>query len=185
MNDVVRKLVLVSVLLVLGGVLYYVRLDIETVHSVNRVSNVSYEDVDRVDIVLLVHLAGAILYPGVYEVPVGITVMEAISYGGGIVDGANLDKVNLAKEVRDGQRIFVPFMTNKKGGGQSVFTKIAINRVDSNLLQSIPGIGVKIATEIVLYRQQYGFFKSYDDLLAVKYIGEAMLKKIKPYIILD
>ncbi len=185
MLDLIKKIGLIVGVIILGTLVYYFRLDSDSfdlVPDINSDLQIDYQDEVAM---VVVHMAGAIMYPGVYELPVGMSVMEAIHFVGGVSSGANLDKVNLAKEIRHGQRIFVPFLKQKEQGVVQSYDKIDINRASRDDLLLIPGIGVTIASHIIRYRDDHGFFKSYDDLLQVKYIGKGMLTKIRPYIMLD
>ena len=185
MIDVIKKTWLTGIVFVLGGFLYFFHADQDPVIVVGELDlGNETQPLSRIP-VMTVHFAGAVLHPGVYEIPVGMTLLEAVSYSGGFLNHANLDKVNLAKELRDGQRILVPFLKQKQQGVVRSHYKIDINRASRDDLLLIPGVGARIASYIIGYRQDHGFFKSYDDLLQVKYIGKGMLKKIKPYIILD
>lgn len=64
---------------------------------------------------MIVHIAGAVLHPGVYSIPEGTSLIAAIQqYGGGFIRASDLDKVNLAKPIKSGSRIYVPFKKGKK-----------------------------------------------------------------------
>jgi len=192
MLEVVKKIGLSCLLVLLGGLVYFFRLErpVETLEDVDKKETVVQKDIRAVPVVR-VHVAGAVVNPGVYEIPVGMTVMEAIAYSGGLAPDANLDKVNLAKMVGSGQRVFVPFLKERQSRSRSsksariLVQPIAINQVNRTELETIPGIGRKMAQEIIAYRQRHGRFQSEQELLQVKYIGKRMLEKIKPYITFD
>jgi competence protein ComEA len=192
MLEVVKKIGLSCLLVLLGGLVYFFRLErpVETLEDVDKKETVVQNDIRAVPVVR-VHVAGAVVNPGVYEIPVGMTVMEAIAYSGGLAPDANLDKVNLAKMVGSGQRVFVPFLKETQARSRSsksariLVQPIAINQVNRTELETIPGIGRKMAQEIIAYRQRHGRFQSEQELLQVKYIGKRMLEKIKPYITFD
>jgi competence protein ComEA len=192
MLEVVKKIGLSCLLVLLGGLVYFFRLErpVETLEDVDKKETVVQNDIRAVPVVR-VHVAGAVVNPGVYEIPVGMTVMEAIAYSGGLAPDANLDKVNLAKMVGSGQRVFVPFLKERQSRSRSsksariLVQPIAINQVNRTELETIPGIGRKMAQEIIAYRQRHGRFQSEQELLQVKYIGKRMLEKIKPYITFD
>ena len=136
-----------------------------------------------------VHLAGAVHSPGVYYIPIGTRTLDALNHAGGATPLANLDKVNLAKKVKDGQRIFVPFMnqkaTKKTAKPVSVQTPkacVTVNQATQKDLEGIPGIGPKTAQEIVRFRQKNGSFKSISSLQEVRYIGPKLIQKIRPFI---
>ena len=192
MLEVVKKIGLSCLLVLLGGVVYFFRLErpVEMLEDVDKKETIVQDDARTVPVVR-VHVAGAVVNPGVYEIPVGMTVMELIAYSGGLAPDANLDKVNLAKMVGSGQRVFVPFLKERQSRSRSnksariLIQPIAINQVNRAELEIIPGIGRKMAQEIIAYRQRHGRFQSEQELLQVKYIGKRMLEKIKPYITFD
>ena len=130
---------------------------------------------------ITIHLAGAVTNPGVYKVIAGTRILDVIYNNSNTLDTANLDKINLAKIARDGQRIYVPYkaITQKS---QILASSININTATSKQLQKIPGIGKKTAKELVDYRNKNGFFYTPKDILKVKYIGTKMLQRITPYI---
>ena len=114
MIDVIKKTWLTGIVFVLGGFLYFFHADQDPVIVVGELDlGNETKPLSRIP-VMTVHFAGAVLHPGVYEIPVGMTLLEAVSYSGGFLNHANLDKVNLAKELRDGQRILVPFLKQKQ-----------------------------------------------------------------------
>lgn len=134
---------------------------------------------------ITIHLAGAVTNPGVYTVIAGTRILDVIQNNSTTLDTANLDKINLAKIARDGQRIYVPYkaITHKTSHkSQIMASSININTATSKQLQKIPGIGKKTAKELVDYRNKNGFFYTPKDILKVKYIGTKMLQKITPYI---
>jgi len=138
-----------------------------------------------------VHIAGAITYPGVYEVTENCRVLEALAAAGPILESANMDKLNLAKRVKDGQQLLIPFQKASKKSTKKT-SKIAaikgaivsINLGTALQLSAINGFGKKKAQAIVEYRAIHGAFKSVEDIKNVKGIGAKLLKKATPYLTL-
>ncbi len=145
-----------------------------------------------------VYITGAVERPGVYEVARDSRLVEVISAAGGLLEGAELDKLNLAERVKDGQQINIPGNVEIPtpqlviGGGGLLATPtppvgglVNINTADSALLQTVPGIGPTIASRIIAYREENGPFERLDDLQKVAGIGPETMEKIRPYITVE
>ncbi len=154
---------------------------IQHVEPVSTVSVKSYQEM-----LITVHVAGAVVSPGVYNVEQDLRVLQVLDLAGGILPHADLDKVNLAKIVKDGQRILVPFQKNKgvskERYGLKVVSKINVNMASKQELQQLPGIGPKMADAIIEYRSQYGQFLQLTDLLKIKGVGTKVYQKLLHYI---
>lgn len=123
-----------------------------------------------------VHVAGAVARPGVYELAAGSRVTDAIAAAGGAVDGAQLDSINLARRVADGEQVRVP--THDDSGasvGLSADGRININTAQAAQLDDLPGVGPVLADRIVAYRDQHGPFASVAALEAVTGLGPAIV----------
>lgn len=133
---------------------------------------------------IVVHVAGMVASPGVYELPDGSRVKDAIEAAGGAVEGADLDALNLAALISDGEKIFVPkpgetIAANEAGSSQG---RININSASQAQLEELPGIGPVIAARIVEYRQQHGPFKSIKQLMEVQGIGAKTFEALRDFI---
>lgn len=136
--------------------------------------------------VLKVHVAGAVAQSGVYDLLPGQRVQDAISAAGGPSDGANPQALNLAAPLRDGQKVFVPFLeTTQTGAPAAGEQRIPINSATAAQLEGLPLIGEKRARDIVSYRQAHGPFRRLEDLLLVPGIGPATLERLRDKITLD
>ena len=132
-----------------------------------------------------VHIAGQVVYPGLYQVTENIRVKDIITLAGGIGPNGNLDNINLAKPVTDGQKINIPAKSSKKERPTSSKTEsINLNLSTASELEAIPGVGPSTAQKIVDYRHSHGSFKTLEELTQVNGIGEKSLQKIYPYITL-
>lgn len=140
---------------------------------------------------VLVHVAGAVLTPGVYALDPDGRIQGAIDAAGGPTPSADLDGVNLASPVADGQRIYVPEVgevdpsTVPSGGSavEDVDVTIAVGPIDLNTataaqLESLPGVGPATAAAIVDDRDRHGPFATVADLERVPGIGPAKLAAI-------
>lgn len=135
-----------------------------------------------------IHVAGAVQRPGVYDVPSNLRVLDILDLVGGALPRANLDKINLAQKIKDGQRLFIEFKkelpTSKKNLNQQHSLKISLNQATYDQLLSVPGIGPKTAELILNYKKEIGHFSSLDQLLKIKGIGQKTLEKLMIYITL-
>ncbi len=133
-----------------------------------------------------IHVAGAVQRPGVYDVPSNLRVLDILDLVGGVLPGANLDKINLAQKIKDGQRLFIelkkelPILKSNKTNQHPI--KISLNQASYDQLLSIPGIGPKTAKLILSYKKEIGHFSSLDQLLKIKGIGQKTLEKLIVYI---
>lgn len=130
---------------------------------------------------LFVHICGEVEKPGVYELPEGSRVYEAVEEAGGFTEDAAADYVNLAQILEDGWKIEIP----SKEGQTEVFAGIADDgRVDINTaakeeLLTLPGIGESRAESIIAYREKSGGFSRIEDIMKVEGIKEGMFAKMK------
>lgn len=129
---------------------------------------------------VVVHVSGAVAAAGVYRLPPGARVADAVEAAGGTVEGADPDRLNLAALVGDGQRVHVPRVGEPvvaaaaDGGAPADGTTgpLDLNFATIEQLEALPGIGPSLAQAIVDERERRGGFRRVDDLLAVRGIGE-------------
>lgn len=133
-----------------------------------------------------VHVSGAVHAPGVVVVPEGSRVGDVIVAAGGPRFSADLDAVNLARVVADGEQVRLPFegehvVAHRAGGpagGGDHGPMVNINRASASELTSLPGVGPTRAQAIVEHRQRHGPFRVPGDLRAVSGIGEATFQNL-------
>jgi competence protein ComEA len=133
---------------------------------------------------LVVHVAGRVRHPGVYEFEAGDRVIDAVQAAGGPRKGADLDALNLAAPLSDGEQVLVPARTasGTPAGGSGVPATpglVNVNTAAETDLEALPGIGPVLAQRIIDYRTQHGPFASVDDLLDVSGIGPATLDEFR------
>jgi len=135
------------------------------------------------------HAAGAVVHPGVYRLDAGARVADLLAAAGGPAPEADLDAINLAAKVADGDRIYVPrhgevpvgtTAAGSAGGGSASGGVVNLNTASVDELDSLPGVGPATAQAILDYRRQHGKFRSVDQLLEVRGIGDAKLRQIRP-----
>jgi competence protein ComEA len=154
--------------------------------------------------IITVHVAGSVKNPGVYRLKYGSRINDGIVAAGGATSAANLDVINLATVLNEGEQIYVPkrgekphTITNRPqlgGGGDAagglngvggatssaVPQLININLASVVELEQLPGVGPSTAKAIVAYREKNGAFLKVEDLLKVRGIGPAKLSEILP-----
>ncbi|MHB1018200.1 MAG: ComEA family DNA-binding protein [Coriobacteriia bacterium] len=159
----------------------------------------SAETTEVAPAVAVVHVAGAVLCPGVYSLPVGARVSDAVAAAGGALGSAAPDAVNLARIVADGERIYIPTQEEAEGapgevgtagswsgeptaGGVSADGTIDVNRATAAELEELPGVGPATAQKIIDDRETNGPFTKPEDLMRVPGIGakkfEAMREQV-------
>jgi competence protein ComEA len=139
---------------------------------------------------LVVHVAGAVLNPGVYQLDSGARVHDAVEAAGGPAATADLDGVNLAVVLADGQRIYLPEVGEVDpaavasgapavGSPSGAGSPIDLNVATVDELDTLPGVGPATAAAIVDDRQRNGPFASVDDLERVPGIGPSKLASLR------
>jgi len=132
---------------------------------------------------LMVDVAGAVINPGVYSLPLNARVFEAIKAAGGLKKGADTSDINQARILRDGEQIYIyPTTTSAGGISRPAVRKngpIMINRATVKDFESLDGIGPVLANRIVSYRKINGPFAAVEDLLKVPGIGQSKFAQFK------
>ena len=140
-----------------------------------------------------VHVAGAVVDPGMYELPASARVNDAIAAASGFSDDAIQDSVNLASALTDGQQVRVlaqgeaqanPSAASASGAdavpsASSQSGPVNINTADEAALDRIPGVGPATARAIVEEREKNGPFSSVDDVTRVEGIGKKKLERMR------
>ena len=157
---------------------------------------------------LVVHICGAVSAPGVYELPAGSRIIDAVEAGGGFLPEADEACCNLAEEIVDGCQIYIMTksescadgQTEKKAGIQTSPDSdmqttdrnvrsnsapalenglVNLNTADIAALMTLPGIGESRAKAIISYREQHGAFAQIEDIMKISGIKQAAFSKIK------
>lgn len=131
---------------------------------------------------LYVHVSGAVAHPGLYVLPAGARVVDAVAAAGGFADQADTAAVNLARPVSDGEQLHVaargeaPAEAAASAQGDG---RVNLNTADLAALDTLPRIGPAMAQRILDWREANGRFTSVEDLLAVPGIGDKMLESLR------
>lgn len=137
---------------------------------------------------IVVYVTGAVVDPGVYSLSGAARVDAALAAAGGSTGDADLDVLNLAAPLHDGERVFVPRLgepippelpTEASGGTSLPVGPVNINSAGVDELDALPGVGPATAAAIIARRQEQGPFQSVDDLADVRGIGPAKLAALR------
>lgn len=142
---------------------------------------------------IYIDVCGEVASPGVYELPSGSRVYEAVEKAGGMTEDAAAASLNQAEKLTDGQQVYV--LSKDEASGQSALQegaagsegllqdgKININTASKDELMTLPGIGEVKAEAIVRYRETEGSFQSVEDIKKIEGIKEGVFNKIKDQI---
>lgn len=145
------------------------------------------EELTAIAKTVYVEAAGAVVSPGVYQVPAGSRVFEVIALAGGLSADADTSDINQAAEVSDGQKLYVrrqgeavsPAAASGSASSSSADSVLVnINTADAALLQTLPGVGAAKAEAIIAYRTEKGPFKKTADLKKISGIKDGLFNKI-------
>lgn len=148
---------------------------------------------------VVVHVAGAVADAGIVTLPAGSRVAAAVERAGGAARDADLGRLNLARPVVDGERVYVPRVgeddpppeiapdvpsadggaATGSGGSGAAEGVVDLNRADATALETLPGIGPALAARIIAWRAEHGRFASVEDLLDVSGIGDAKFADLR------
>lgn len=141
---------------------------------------------------LYVDIGGEVMKPGVYEVSDGTRLFEVIDKAGGLTEDADIDGINRAETVQDGQKIMIGRHGENPDENRDSYSannvtdsgegKVNINTADAAALQTIPGIGPSKADRIIEYRESEGKFNEIDDIKNISGIGNKTFESIKEFI---
>jgi competence protein ComEA len=130
---------------------------------------------------LVVHVAGAVRRPGLYELAEGKRVADAVARAGGATAPADTAAINLAAPLADGMQVLVPrrVPVSSAAAGQAPAARVSLGSATVEQLDSLPGVGPVTAKKIVDYRSAHGGFRSVDDLDAIPGIGPARVEQLR------
>jgi competence protein ComEA len=137
---------------------------------------------------IVVHVDGAVATPGVYMLPSGARLHDAVTAAGGLTDGADRSKLNLAGRVGDGEQVTIDTLepvplveaTDEADAGP-----VNINTATVDELDTLPGIGPVIGERIVTYREEHGPFDTIEQLAEVAGISESLVETLRPHVTVD
>lgn len=146
---------------------------------------------------VVVHVSGAVANPGVYRLAIGSRIDDAIKLAGGAVSDADLNRLNLAARVADGQQVVVPLRqaqaspapvagAEPTGAGSATAPRLVnVNTASIPELDGLPGVGPVTAQRIVAYREQHGPFTRIEQLREAKLVNNATFEKLKDRVAIE
>lgn len=146
------------------------------------------QDAESAETFLYVHVTGAVTKPGLYEMPQGSRVKDAVDAAGGFSKDAQQESVNLARLLSDGEQVVVASKSAAAPSSSSASSspstsaqggKVNINSANAEQLMEIDGIGEATAAKIIAYREENGPFKSIEDIKDVSGIGDKKFESMK------
>ncbi|MDN7240417.1 helix-hairpin-helix domain-containing protein [Planococcus sp. N028] len=143
--------------------------------------------IDEIPAFLMVDVKGQVASPGVFELPIGARMQDAIEAAGGFLPTADDRAINLAMKVQDEMSVYVPeigeeIVLPSNAAGPSGDTAVNLNAATEEELMTLPGIGPSKATAIIAYRTDNGNFQNIDELKEVSGIGDKTFEKLKELI---
>jgi competence protein ComEA len=163
------------------------------VQEENDEYEIAYEEPLPEPSYVVVHITGAVNESGVFSLPLGSRVNDALYLAGGGTEYADLVRINLAVMLEDAMQIIVPaigddledFFVFSNGGSQAVGItngRVNINTATSAELQTLSGIGPARAQSIIDFRETHGNFASVDELIHISGIGAITLENLRPHV---
>lgn len=143
---------------------------------------------------ITVDVKGAVKSPGIYDLPVGSRVHDAVQKAGGLTEEADSKSLNLAQKISDEALVYVPTKGEEAASQQvasgttastSKEKKVNLNKASLEELKQVKGLGGKRAQDIIDHRETNGKFKSVDELKKVSGIGAKIIEKLKDYVTVD
>ena len=141
---------------------------------------------------ITVDVKGAVKSPGIYDLPVGSRINDAVQKAGGLTDNADSKSINLAQRISDEALVYVPTkeeVTSQEAHSNASNTKenkkVNLNKASLEELKQVKGLGAKRAQDIIDHRESNGKFKSVDELKKVSGIGAKTIEKLKEYVTVD
>ena len=165
--------------------------EVTTVSKDEKEDKNQKEEVVEQDLIT-VDVKGAVKTPGIYDLPVGSRINDAVQKAGGLTDNADSKSINLAQRISDEALVYVP--TKEEATSQEAHSntsntkenkKVNLNKASLEELKQVKGLGAKRAQDIIDHRESNGKFKSVDELKKVSGIGAKTIEKLKEYVTVD
>lgn len=186
----------VIVIIVIGGVIYYNHC--RENNSINENTEEIYyetkEKEEEQENFIIIHITGEIKTPGIIKIKENSRLADAIEEAGGLTENADINKINLAYIISDGQKIYIPnindktedYVNSEAGNGVIIENMesnnkklVNINTATQAELETLTGIGASTALKIINYRKENGKFNNIEEIKNVSGIGEAKYEVIK------
>lgn len=199
-NIFIKIIIILIILVFIIYNFFILKNDSEEFNSLESIVNNSSENIVKQEIInkIKVYVTGQVNSPGVLELDEGARIEDAVNLAGGLTLDANLQNINLAFILEDGQKLYIPSIYDNEpveyisiNNGTNIIenpntlsssSKININKAGIEELTTLPGVGDSLAQKIFNYRKENGNFKSIDDLKSVNGIGDKKFESLKEYI---
>lgn len=197
------KYVVALVFITMAGIVYSCKHDDESdIISLDNTNNnpetneslQEEESIQEPEIIIYVHICGAVNNPDVYAISQNTRLYELVKLAGGFTNDAANNYINQATVLTDGQQIYIPtkeevedleFQTPIDQSKETASEKININTASKEELMTLTGIGESKANSIIDYRQKNGNFKSIEDIMKISGIKDSVFSKISEDITVD
>jgi competence protein ComEA len=133
---------------------------------------------------VVVDVVGAVRRPGLYRMREGPRIADAVARAGGATSRADVEQINLAAPLADGEQVVVPrrgsaMASSAAGAPGATAGPVHLSTATVEQLDALPGVGPVTAQKIVAYREQHGAFRSVAELDAIPGIGPARLEQLR------
>ena len=195
-----QKIVLIIIAIIAVGIvaIYYIN-STKEIYSYEETSNeIEIVETKEEEKNIIVHITGAVKNRGIVEVKENARINDVVEAAGGPSKNADLNQVNLAYAVEDGQKIYIPSVDEYKEKTEEIIQEdagsgvtknlnetqkiININKANLQELCTLPGVGESTAKKIIQYRTEHGNFKKIEELKKVSGIGEAKYNELKSFV---
>lgn len=209
-NKVIIVIIFIIIIIFLC-VFFYTRSNLENEYTdldnYNMLQNETSTDIEQEETSkIVIHVTGAVNIEGIVEIKEGGRIADAVEEAGGFSENADISQINLAYQLEDGQKIYIPSITDEKIEEEKVLQKeyvtdeagddiivedetssvkskenikVNINTADQAELEQIPGVGEATAQKIIEYRKTNGKFKNIEDIKNVSGIGDSKFENMK------
>lgn len=200
-KSIILKVIIILIILIIIIYKFFIsQKESDEFNSLESIVNISSENTTEAKIVrkIKIYITGQVNSPGVLELDENSRIEDAINLACGLTPDANLQNVNLAYILEDGQKIYIPsiydnditeYISTENGFNiientkeSSSNSKININKAGLDELKNLPGVGDSLAGRILSYRNENGNFKSIYDLKNVSGIGDKKFESLKEYV---
>ena len=148
------------------------KMDLESVETIE-------EQADKAEEHIFVFVCGAVKQEGVYELPIGSRVYEAVRQAGGFSEDAAVTQVNQAEVLEDETRLYIPTISEMQNEQSNGDGKVNLNTAGKEELMTLPGVGEAKAELIMEYRKENGRFQTIEDIMNISGIKEGLFEMIK------